>query len=97
MKSQDSFAESTCIFDTDYDHPMESVLMGHPETVMPFCLRDYIIKDGRGKVIYEKKDNYQTRNSIIFQEPVSTKQLVIETVHPSAEVPAAIFSVRCYA
>jgi hypothetical protein len=25
-------------FDTDYDHPMESVLMGHPERVMPFCI-----------------------------------------------------------
>jgi hypothetical protein len=27
-------------FDTDFDHPMESVLMGHPERDMPFCLRD---------------------------------------------------------
>ena len=27
-------------FDTDFDHPMESVLMGHPERDMPFCIRD---------------------------------------------------------
>jgi len=27
-------------FDTDFDHPMESVLMGHPEREMPFCVRD---------------------------------------------------------
>jgi len=27
-------------FDTDFDHPMESVLMGHPERDMPFCVRD---------------------------------------------------------
>jgi hypothetical protein len=27
-------------FDTDFDHPMESVLMGHPERVMPFCVRE---------------------------------------------------------
>jgi len=27
-------------FDTDYDHPMESVLMGHPERVLPFCVRN---------------------------------------------------------
>lgn len=26
-------------FDNDYDHPMESVLMGHPEREMPFCVR----------------------------------------------------------
>ncbi|MEO6922381.1 MAG: FAD-dependent oxidoreductase, partial [Bryocella sp.] len=25
-------------FDTDFDHPMESVLMGHPERVMPACV-----------------------------------------------------------
>ena len=27
-------------FDCDFDHPMESVLMGHPERVMPFCVRE---------------------------------------------------------
>ncbi|PWU08683.1 MAG: FAD-binding dehydrogenase [Verrucomicrobia bacterium] len=35
------------VFDTDYDHPMESVLMGHPERVMPFCVRDLSIENGR--------------------------------------------------
>lgn len=30
-------------FDTDFDHPMESVLMGHPERVMPFCVREVTI------------------------------------------------------
>jgi FAD dependent oxidoreductase len=30
-------------FDTDFDHPMESVLMGHPERVMPFCVRDVTV------------------------------------------------------
>ena len=30
-------------FDTDFDHPMESVLMGHPERVMPFCVRHLVI------------------------------------------------------
>ncbi len=30
-------------FDTDFDHPMESVLMGHPERVMPFCVRELVI------------------------------------------------------
>jgi hypothetical protein len=29
------------VFDTDFDHPMESVLMGHPERVMPFCVRRF--------------------------------------------------------
>lgn len=30
-------------FDTDFDHPMESVLMGHPERVMPFCVRELVV------------------------------------------------------
>ncbi|HWH70328.1 MAG TPA: FAD-dependent oxidoreductase, partial [Candidatus Sulfotelmatobacter sp.] len=34
------------VFDTDYDHPMESVLMGHPERAMPFCVPQVILRDG---------------------------------------------------
>jgi len=84
------------LFDTDYDHPMESVLMGHPEDIMPFCVSNYSIKDAQGKLLYQKKGNYQTLNSIRFDQPVSTSSLVIEVEHPSDDVPAAIFSVRCY-
>jgi hypothetical protein len=83
-------------FDTDYDHPMESVLMQHPETVMPFCVRNYRIKDDAGNIIAAKKDNYQTRNRIVLPKPVQTTSLVIEVEHPSADVPAAVFAVRCY-
>lgn len=83
-------------FDTDYDHPMESVLMGHPEHVMPFCIRNYSIRDDRGNIIHQQKENYQTVNSIRFEQPVITSSLTIEVEHPSTDVPAAIFSVRCY-
>lgn len=31
------------LFDTDYDHPMESVLMEHPERVMPFCVPNVVV------------------------------------------------------
>ncbi len=83
-------------FDTDYDHPMESVLMHHPESVMPFCIRHYRVKDEAGNIVAEKKDNYQTHNRIRLAKPVTTSKLVIEVEHPSAQVPAAIFAVRCY-
>jgi hypothetical protein len=82
--------------DTDYDHPMESVLMSHPETVMPFCVRHYRIKDAAGNIIAEKTDNYQTHNRIQLQQPVTTDTLIIELEHPSDNVPAALFAVRCY-
>ncbi len=83
-------------FDTDYDHPMESVLMGHPEDVMPFCVRNYQIKDDKGNIIFEKSGNYQTVNQVNLKQPVKTKQLTISLEHPSPSVPAALFSVRCY-
>ncbi len=83
-------------FDADYDHPMESVLMHHPEHVMPFCVRNYKITDAAGNVVAEKQGNYQTHNRIVFDKPVVTGKLVLEVEHPSAQVPAAIFGVRCY-
>ena len=83
-------------FDADFDHPMESVLMGHPETAMPFCISNYVIKDDTGKVVFSKNDNYQTHNRITLDDAIDTKKLTIEVKHPSEFVPAAIFAVRCY-
>ena len=84
------------LFDTDYDHPMESVLMGHPEEVMPFCVRNYQICDDKGQVIYAKEGNYQTINSIELSAICSTKSLTIRFARHSARVPVALFAVRCY-
>lgn len=84
------------VFDTDTDHPMESVLMTHPETVMPFCVRDYHIEDEHGKVVYQKTGNYQTRNEILFDTPLQTKKLKVILAHPSVHVPASLFAMRCY-
>ncbi|WP_316793367.1 FAD-dependent oxidoreductase [Pedobacter frigoris] len=83
-------------FDSDFDHPMESVLMTHPETVMPFCVRNYKIYDDAGNLLQQKTGNYQTRNEIILSNAISTKSINIEVEHPSANVPASIFEVRIY-
>ncbi|MBA4053629.1 MAG: FAD-binding dehydrogenase [Marivirga sp.] len=83
-------------FDTDFDHPMESVLMGHPENIMPFCVRNYKVYDDKHNLVYQQKDNHQTNNTIIFPEPIRTKLLTIELEHPSAGVSAAVFEVLCY-
>ncbi|MGC4232322.1 MAG: FAD-dependent oxidoreductase [Niabella sp.] len=84
------------VFDTDFDHPMESVLMTHPETVMPFCVRNYYIEDENGIVVYKKEDNYQTKNEIIFVDPLQTRKLKIIMEHPNTDVPASLFAIRCY-
>lgn len=83
-------------FDTDFDHPMESVLMGHPERVMPFCVRNYLITDQAGNVIYKKIDNYQTLNIIRFDKALLTDSVYFFFDHPSKEIPAAVFAIRCY-
>ncbi|WP_373515810.1 FAD-dependent oxidoreductase [Persicitalea sp.] len=83
-------------FDTDYDHPAENVLIPHPENIMPFCVREYQVFDDRNKVVFEKMDNHQTRNIIVFDSPVETTTLKIKLAHPSTTSPAALFEVRCY-
>jgi hypothetical protein len=83
-------------FDADYDHPAESVLMGHPETVMPFCVRRYKVRDCCGRVVSAVMDNHQTRNTLTFDPPIRTERLTFELEHPSANVPASLFEVRCY-
>ncbi|MBV4360365.1 FAD-dependent oxidoreductase [Pinibacter aurantiacus] len=96
-EQRQSIKKINLVFDTDADHAMESVLMTHPETVMPLCVRNYHIEDEKGAVVYAKKGNYQTRNEILFDEALQTKQLKIVLQHPSENVPASMFAVRCYA
>ena len=84
----------TLCFDTDFDHPMESVLMGHPERVMPFCVPACRITDGvTGQVLATISDNHQSRRTASFT-PTQTSKLRIELTHPSPAVPAALFRVR---
>jgi len=83
-------------FDPDYDHPMESVLMGHPEDRVPFVVRNYKIEDGQGRILHQAKGNYLGRNEIYLAEPVVTDKIVITMEHPIDNCPAALFEVCCY-
>jgi FAD dependent oxidoreductase len=83
-------------FDADFDHPLESVLMTHPETVSPFCVQNYRLFDDQNKLIFEKEGNHQSYNTIHFEKPILTKSLTLEVEHPSINVPASVFEVRCY-
>ena len=83
-------------FDTDLDHAMESSLLGHPERVMPFTVRDYTIRDENDQLIHETKGNYQTRNEIIFDEPLVTRKLTIQLKKPSVNVPVALYGLSVF-
>ena len=84
------------VFDTDYDHPMESVLLGHPERIMPFCIQQFQICDAAGRVLFECRDNHHSRQSIRFDAPVIADELTIRLNAPSESIPAALFEIRCY-
>ncbi|GAA6258445.1 hypothetical protein F070042J6_42970 [Bacteroides sp. f07] len=83
-------------FDTDFDQPMETVQMTHPENKMPFCVEKYKIYDGENRLIYEKTDNHQSINEFVFPEKLVTDEIKIVLEHPSEMIPAALFAVKCY-
>lgn len=84
-------------FDTDFDHPIESVLMGHPESAMPHCVSDYRILDGAGQVVAAVQGNHQSIQRHILPEPLVTDTLRMEITGKHGNAPAAIFGVHCYA
>jgi hypothetical protein len=82
----------TLFMDTDFDHPMESSQLGHPEDVIPFVIRNYRIYN-QGELIFTNQSNHQTVNHIQFPNPVETSALRIEMEHPSEMVPSALFEI----
>lgn len=80
-------------FDTDYDHAMESSLMGHPESVMPFCAQNYSITDQNGNMVYETKANHQTINSIVLANAIKTNKLTIEFDNSDRDIPVSVFEI----
>lgn len=81
-------------FDTDYDHPLESVLMGHPERIIPFCIRRYRVRDETGRLLFYKNDNYQTINDWIPGSSLVVRSLTFEFDHPGADIPASLFELH---
>ncbi|MDN3686357.1 FAD-dependent oxidoreductase [Cyclobacterium jeungdonense] len=88
--------EIKLFFDTDYDHALESTLMGHPESVIPFCVRKFSIFDGNGKLLTEVQENYQSSFTLKLDQPLKTNSLKFILEHPSATTPAALFGILCY-
>jgi hypothetical protein len=83
-------------FDTDFDHPLEQVLLTHPERKIPFCIGKYKIVDDNNKIIFEKEGNNQTINRIKFDQNVKSKSLTLILEHPDDNITAALFEIRCY-
>jgi hypothetical protein len=95
-RSPQTIRKVVLALDTDFDHAMESVLMGHPESVMPFCVRDIALLDGAGRCVAEVIANHHTRVIFELGTPLQTSLLKLRIAHPSTDVPAALFAVHCY-
>lgn len=91
-----SISQVTLMFDSDFDHAMETTLRGHPEDIMPFAVKHYRLRDCSGALLTEVTDNHQTINQIRFDEPVETDRLQIEVLETNGAAPAAVFAVHCY-
>ncbi|MDR3791836.1 MAG: FAD-dependent oxidoreductase [Terracidiphilus sp.] len=82
-------------FDTDFDHPMESVLMGHPERVMPGCARSFELRTAEGRSLAVVSEHRQTRWTLDLPQAISTSGVEL-LILESGPAPSAIFEVRCY-
>ncbi|GAB2555763.1 FAD-dependent oxidoreductase [Spirosoma areae] len=84
-------------FDSDFDHPLESVIMVHPETVSPFCVQAYEVCNDQQQRIFHQPHNHQTNNTIRFEQPIETGSLTLHlTNNYPGVVPCALFEIRCY-
>jgi FAD dependent oxidoreductase len=80
-------------FDPDWDHAMESVLMTHPEEIVPFLVRDFDLLDGEGNVLLEIRGHRSARLDHLFIEKPNTSRITLR-IHATHGAPAAIFRVR---
>jgi hypothetical protein len=83
-------------FDTDFDHPMESVLLSHPERIMPGCITAFRVTTAEGDVLAHIEENHQTLWSLTLPKPVKTKGIQIEILAHGDDALPAIFNVSCW-
>jgi len=80
-------------FDTDFDHPMESVQMGHPESRIPFCIRNFKLLNEKRELIVEVVDNFQTMCSINFSELIKLDQIILQMEKSENNIPCSLFQI----
>ncbi len=83
-------------FDADYDHPLESVLMGHPERMMPFTVATWNLRTADGTLVAEGRDQHLSRVSIILPTPVTTDHLILTCGPTHGGAPASVFLLRAW-
>ncbi|PTD05408.1 hypothetical protein FCULG_00000100 [Fusarium culmorum] len=87
-------------FDTDYDHALESVLRGHPERTIPFCVKKWRLLDlSEGeKELYVEDENHMSRREVVLDSRRKLTDLGVEILELNGgeSVLGGIFEVRVY-
>lgn len=91
-----SFNTIKLFFDCDYDHALESTLMGHPEETIPFVVSNYSIEDDKGKLLKKVENNYQAINEIKFENVIETKSLTFKFSRNQQNIPVSVFKISLF-
>ncbi len=83
-------------FDCDFDNALPSVFVTHPTAEIPFTVMEYRIYDDNNNLLYEKLDNYQAVNRVIFDKPIITKELNIVLTKKNVNIPVSVFKISAY-
>lgn len=84
---------------------MESVLRGHPESRMPFCVQEWQIldfanqqEDGSPDILYHESDNHLAHREVMLPRSVRTDTIGIRLLNVSGgeSVRGGVFEVRAY-
>ncbi|WP_298239001.1 FAD-dependent oxidoreductase [uncultured Algibacter sp.] len=86
--------EIKLFLDTDYDHPMESSLMGHPEARMPFCVEHIQVFDEDETLLFSVINNHQTIVQHQFDMPIKTKKIYIKMESKVTHIPVSVFEIQ---
>jgi len=90
-----TISETILYFDGDFDHSMESVLWGHPERAVTFCVKKYEILDDHDRVLATVDDQHLSVARHSWPQPIKTSRLSIRILETWG-APAALLEVRCY-
>ncbi len=83
-------------FDCDFDNALPSVFVTHPNSEIPFTVKEYLIYDDNKNLLYEKSDNFQAVNKVVFDEPIVTKELNIVLTKKDVNIPVSVFKISAY-
>lgn len=81
---------------------MESVLRGHPEPNIPFCVKSWRLLDlstSDEVIVYEESNNHLAHRDVVLSRKVTTDALGLEILESHGDkdhVYGGIFEIRSY-